>query len=79
MRLGSERSGDLIGDIHAVASLVVENDSIPARTHSAVHTQGRRNIPGQISVVAVKACCSSAIRSTSGSSLPRAEALRRIP
>jgi len=79
MGFGTECSGDLIGDIHTIATLVIEYDAVSAGTHAAVYTEGRRNIARQFSVVSVKACCSRAILNTAGSSLPRAEALRRIP
>ena len=61
------------------AALVIQNNTIPTGTHSAVHAEGGGSVLRQTAVVSVIACRSRARRKTSGSSLPRAEALRRIP
>ena len=79
MRFCSECGGNLLGDIHSVAALVIQNNTIPTGTHSAVHAEGGGSVVRQTAVVSIEACRSSARRKTSGSSLPRAEALRRIP
>ena len=79
MRFCSECGGDFLCDVHAVAALVIQNNTIPTGTHSAVHAEGGGSVVRQTAVVPVEACRSSARRKTSGSSLPRAEALRRIP
>ena len=79
MRFCSERGGDFLCDVHAVTALVVQHDAIAACTHSTVHAEGGGGVVRQTAVVPVEACRSSARRKTSGSSLPRAEALRRIP
>ena len=75
----SERRGNLLCDVHAVAALVVQHDAVTTGTHSAVHAEGGGSVVRQTAVVSIEACRSSARRKTSGSSLPRAEALRRIP
>ena len=79
MSFCSECGGNLLGDIHSVAALVIQNNTIPTGTHSAVHAEGGGSVVRQTAVVSIEACRSNARRKTSGSSLPRAEALRRIP
>ena len=75
----SERCRNILGNFHAVTALVVQHDAVAAGRHSAVHAEGSGGVLRQTAVVPVEACRSSARRKTSGSSLPRAEALRRIP
>ena len=73
------------GLCHGDASLVIEDDTVSPGTHSTVDTQSGTYTPGQFPVVSIEgrgclpACRSNASLSNSGSSLPRAEALRRIP
>jgi hypothetical protein len=80
MRLGSERIRYLIGNIHAIAPLVVKDYTIATCGHTTVNTK-RCSFVAYASVVSIKAEAwrSNAVFSTVGSSLPRAEALRRIP
>ena len=75
----SERCSNILGHLQAAAALVVQHDAVAASAHSAVHAEGGGSVVCQSAVVPVEACRSSARRKTSGSSLPRAEALRRIP
>ena len=77
---GSEGASDIVGHVHTASTLVVQNNTVSTRGHSAVDTE-RGSFIAYASVVAVEtdACRSRAIFSTVGSSLPRTEALRRIP
>ena len=77
---GTKGTCDLFGDVHTASTLVIQNDAVSTGGHSAVDTKGRSLI-AYASVVAVEtdACRSNAVFSTVGSSLPRTEALRRIP
>ena len=78
---GTKSAGYVFGHIHTVAALIVQHHTVTAGRHSAVHTEGGGLIVRQLCVVPVEAdaCRSRAIRRISGSCLPRAEALRRIP
>ena len=40
MRLCPEGAGNIMGDLHTVATLVIQHHTVPAGTHTAVHTQG---------------------------------------
>ena len=64
---------------YGINEALIQNNTIPTGTHSAVHAEGGGSVVRQTAVVSIEACRSSARRKTSGSSLPRAEALRRIP
>lgn len=75
----SERCRNIPGYFDAVPALVIQYDTVASCTHTAIDAERGSGIFCQSAVVPVKACRSNARRRTSGSSLPRAEALRRIP
>ena len=78
--LCTKGASKIMSHIHAIAALVIQNDAISPGRHTTVHSKGRcdrRNCA--VVPVYTDACRSRATRSTSGSSLPRSEALRRIP
>ena len=77
----TERTRYLFGNVHTISALVVQNHSVATCGHTAVDPKGGGFISRQPCVVAVKtdACRSRATFSIVGSSLPRTEALRRIP
>ena len=79
MCFGTECGRNTVRHFDAVSTLVVQYDTVATRTHTAIDAERGSGIFRQSAVVPVKACRSNARRRTSGSSLPRAEALRRIP
>lgn len=60
MGFGTEHTSYIIRHIHSIATLVVENNAVPAGTHATIDTEGGSDLAGQISVVAIEACRSSA-------------------
>ena len=55
MSFGTESAGDILCYVHAVATLVVQHDTVAAGRHPAVHTEGSGFVICYASVIAVKA------------------------
>ena len=72
MCFSPQRTGNFLGHIHPGTALVVEDDPLRSGTYFSCDAS-------EASVRSSTACLSRAFRRISGSSLPRAEALRSIP
>ena len=77
--LCTKRCRHILRHFHTVAALVIQHHTVATGGHSAIHAESSRGFVRQTAVVPIEACRSNASLKTSGSSLPRAEALRRIP